>query len=183
MTVSTPNGKMERRTLSSQLDRFDSMIDGLDGAIKEVIADSVKEAVRATLIEIATNPDVLSVLRGGMTAAAPVTTTTAADVVPAGAPPTTISGKIRQAIASAWTWTVNKLQAAGRFVATPFMIICRGGWQQPVFAALAAGAVVGAFHAATPWLIAAVGGLGAAGCMLFSRFVDWARRIVHEPIG
>ena len=46
VTANTSNkGKHQRKSLASQLDHFDNMLDGLDQALKEVIADTVREAV------------------------------------------------------------------------------------------------------------------------------------------
>ena len=68
MTVTTSpsnNGRLQRKSLSSQLDRLDNILDGLNGALTGAITDAVKdavstavaEAVRATLIEVVSNPE------------------------------------------------------------------------------------------------------------------------------
>jgi hypothetical protein len=66
-TTTSPsnNGRLQRKSLSSQLDRLDNILDGLDGALTGAITDAVKdavstaiaEAVRATLIEVVSNPE------------------------------------------------------------------------------------------------------------------------------
>ena len=49
----------QRKTLASQLDRLDSILDGLDralaGAVQEAVSMAVKEAVQAVLAEVLTN--------------------------------------------------------------------------------------------------------------------------------
>lgn len=61
------NGR-ERKTLASQIDRLDTMLDGLAGglddavaqAVQSAVAIAVKEAVQAVLTEILTNPAILA---------------------------------------------------------------------------------------------------------------------------
>src|SRR6516162_6026424 len=49
----------QRKTLSSQLDRLDDILDGLDsalaGAVQEAVSMAVKQAVQAVLAEVLTN--------------------------------------------------------------------------------------------------------------------------------
>ena len=71
MTVMTENGKV-RKSLAEQIDRLDSIPDGLADGLQEAVADAVKravtlvvqEAVRGVLAELLTNPDLLALLRG-----------------------------------------------------------------------------------------------------------------------
>ena len=196
VTMNPPENGRQRRTLASQLDRFDGMIDGLDTAIKDVIADSVKEAVgvavgtavseavRATLIEIATNPDILSMLHGG--APPMMAATAAAEPAATSVPNRTFIERLGDAISSAWHWSLNKLKAAGRFVISPVVMLYRRyGWQKLLLGALTAGVLVGVFgHVATPWLLAGLGGLGAAATLLMSKVAAWTRRLcVQTSLG
>src|SRR4051812_30763566 len=72
------NGGVRRNTLSGQIDRLDGILDGLDQALQGAITDAVKEAVsiavaeavRSTVLEIVSNPHVLTLLRSAI----PVTT-------------------------------------------------------------------------------------------------------------
>src|SRR5579883_2650683 len=74
-TNTASNGR-RRPSLTEQIDRLDTTLDGLADGLNEAVADAVKsavgaavrEAVQATLIEVLTNPDVLARLRA---AAAP----------------------------------------------------------------------------------------------------------------
>ena len=61
------NGKPQRKQLSDQLDRFDTMLDGLSQALNESIADAVRDGTRLALkdavIEILTDPALRAKLR------------------------------------------------------------------------------------------------------------------------
>jgi len=59
----TPNGR-DRKTLASQLDRLDNILDGLANALNESVAAAVQEAVTGVLTEILTNPTFTDRLRG-----------------------------------------------------------------------------------------------------------------------
>ena len=58
-TMRTDNHNPPRKTLASQLDRLDAILDGLDnalaGAVQAVVCTAVKEAVQAVLTEVLTN--------------------------------------------------------------------------------------------------------------------------------
>jgi hypothetical protein len=66
MTATLTNGRPERRQLSDQLDRLDSILDGLSAALNEAVADAakegVKEAVTAAVVELLTNGDLKAAL-------------------------------------------------------------------------------------------------------------------------
>jgi hypothetical protein len=55
----TPSNGQPRKTLASQLDRLDGVLDGLDaalaGAVQEAVEQAVKQAVQAVLTEVLTN--------------------------------------------------------------------------------------------------------------------------------
>jgi hypothetical protein len=57
-TRTTSNGQ-PRKTLASQLDRLDAILDGLDaalaGAVQDAVEQAVKQAVQAVLTEVLTN--------------------------------------------------------------------------------------------------------------------------------
>jgi hypothetical protein len=58
-TARTDNNNQERKTLASQLDRLEGILDGLDralaGAVQEAVEQAVKQAVQAVMIEVLTN--------------------------------------------------------------------------------------------------------------------------------
>jgi hypothetical protein len=74
MTTTLSNGAV-RKSLASQIDRLDIMLDGLaDGlnelvvtAVKQAVEVAVKEAVRSVLSEVLANKDLLSKLQGAVT--------------------------------------------------------------------------------------------------------------------
>jgi hypothetical protein len=78
--TSAPAKGRVRKSLEGQLDRFDSILDGLAGALNESVADAVRdavgqavrEAVQAVAAELVANPDVAKVLAAahGLTAPA-----------------------------------------------------------------------------------------------------------------
>jgi hypothetical protein len=58
-TTRTPTNGQPRKTLASQLDRLDCILDALDaalaGAVQEAVEQAVKQAVQAVLTEVLTN--------------------------------------------------------------------------------------------------------------------------------
>src|SRR5262245_31835664 len=82
MSSTNTNGGV-RRTLAEQIDRLDSVLDGLaDGlneavatAVKEAVGVAVREAIQAVLTEVLTNPAVLAKLGGVAPVAPPVNET------------------------------------------------------------------------------------------------------------
>ena len=73
------NGRLPRKSLADQIDKLDSILDGLSEAIPEVIADSVRsattqvvrEAVSAAVKEVLSNPDLLRAALAGHAPTAP----------------------------------------------------------------------------------------------------------------
>jgi hypothetical protein len=64
-TVQTnPNGRAARKSLSSEIDRLDNILDGLADALNESVAAAVQQAVAGVLTEILTNPTFADRLRG-----------------------------------------------------------------------------------------------------------------------
>ena len=65
-TINT-NGRMHRKTLSTQIDRLDGILDGLSEAlsesvavaVKEAVSTVVREAVEAAVKEVLSSPDLL----------------------------------------------------------------------------------------------------------------------------
>src|SRR5690348_13245926 len=71
MTVLTNHSeKKARKSLADQIDRLESLLGGLgknlnhavESALKETTATVVQEAVRQALLEVLTNPDVLTLM-------------------------------------------------------------------------------------------------------------------------
>ena len=79
MSTTITNGRV-RKSLAEQIDRLDSILDGLADnlndavvtAVKEAVTLAVREAVRGVLTEVLMNPELLEHLRGTMAPPAPV---------------------------------------------------------------------------------------------------------------
>lgn len=73
-TGSTASNSQTRKSLASQIDRLDGILDGLaDGlndavalAVKEAVAVAVKEAVQTVLAEVLTNPEIAARLQASL---------------------------------------------------------------------------------------------------------------------
>src|ERR1043166_5538730 len=78
MNATMTNGKM-RKTLADQLDRLDQILDVLSDGLNEAVASAVQEAagaavqqaVRQALVEVLTNPDVLTLIGSAARAQSP----------------------------------------------------------------------------------------------------------------
>jgi hypothetical protein len=57
MTTATANGRAERKSLASQLDRLDGILDCLSEGLNEAVATAVEEGVQAILRELLTNTE------------------------------------------------------------------------------------------------------------------------------
>jgi len=121
-TKSPANGQ-SRKTLASQLDRLEGMLNGLDsalaGAVQEAVEQAVKQAVQAVLTEVLTNRELQEQLQQ------------AAQPEPPPEPPRgkkSTTNRLWQATTAAARQTVRKVKQWGRGVG---------------MALLAAGGVVG----------------------------------------
>jgi len=191
------NGNVQRKSLASQLDRLDSILDGLDQAltgaiteaVKEAVSTAVSEAVRATLIEVVTNPDVLALLRGGIApvASVQVSASAAAD---SAAPRPTVVGRVRRFVSSSWKRALAKVRGVGAGVAQRIRSVRDGIkatyqgisaiWRlkRAVLIALGIGAAVGVVgYVASPWCAGVIGGIGAMGTALGAQLAFWTRRL------
>jgi hypothetical protein len=54
-----------RKSLADQIDRLDTILDGLSDELAQAVADSVKDAVRMAVVEALTSPTVITLLRNG----------------------------------------------------------------------------------------------------------------------
>src|SRR5215470_12639017 len=118
------NGHGQRKQLSSQLDRLDTILDGLADALNESVADAVKdvvgqvvkESVETTIREVLGNP---TLLQAALEQHAPqpiITPKRSLKEVLKNALTTLVSmtcqaaGKGKSAVGWAWSWAVNKLR-------------------------------------------------------------------------
>jgi len=184
------NGRKERRCLSTEIDRLDSILDGLDQALQGAITDAVKEAVSVavteavhrTVIEIVSHPQILQLLRGTVPTPSPAPS------------PTPSNSATARPVRRAWRWATTRLQggfaaAADRVRAVRATVAgtCRQAnaiWalKRPVAIALGVGAVVGmAAYASSPWLAGVVSGLSATGAALGMQLAIFFRRLFAAP--
>ena len=190
--VPTSNGRMPRKNLSDQLDRLDAILDGLDGALGGAITDAVKEAVstataeavRATLVEVISNPDVMALLRGGpFPVAQPY-------MAPPPAPSNEPTAPQPNGLTRAWRWTIGKVKGLAQGVASRVCGVRDSAvstyrqassiWslKRPLLISLGVGVVVGMVcYASSPWLAGVVSGLAASVAALGVQLAAWARRV------
>jgi hypothetical protein len=184
--------KKSRKTLSDQIDRLDSLIAGLpDGlneavasALKEATATAVQEAVRQALLEVLTNPDILT-LMGGVTPMqqAPTLTEGPTDE-PKGRPGLyeRVGAWAGQRVAAARS-ACAKVAAAGRRGLSGLAARLLPLWQyrRQLLAVLGLGAVVGvAVYLAGPWMATLLAGTVAAGSALAVRARLWLKRLATQ---
>src|SRR5262245_36491337 len=115
MTLQTNNeaDKKARKSLSEQIDRLDSVLDGLADNLNSAVADAVRdavgggvrEAVQATLLELLAHPDIKSLLRAA-------TASCSAPPVPPTADEEKRPG-LRERLAGARDWAGRQARAAG----------------------------------------------------------------------
>jgi len=185
-TTMQTNGKL-RKSLAEQIDRLDSILDGLAEALNESVAAAVqqavglavREAVQAVLSEVLTNPAVLEKLRGNSpppaapAAAAPARLGWRERLRPAwgrvvaGALATRLQcgrlcGRARQGLSGLW----ERLSVVRR---------CRRQVLAAVGVGLAAGVLA---YVAGPWLAALVSAAGGCAATLAVQTWLWVRRTV-----
>ena len=109
-----------RKTLASQLDRLDSILDGLDraltGAVQDAVEQAVKQAVQAVLAEVLTNRELQEQLQQAAQHAPP-------PEPPHGKP--SMANRLWQATTEAVRRTVQKVKQFGRGVG--MTLVAAGG--------------------------------------------------------
>jgi hypothetical protein len=193
--TATANGKPQRKSLASQLDRLDSMLDGLDQGLQGAITDAVKEAVtiavaegvRTALVELATNPELLAVIRGGVPAE-PTPAVTAPETKPESKP---WHHRVRQGLSRVWQGTIGKLRAVTNAVTSRVRAVRDGvtgsvrqvnrlfGLKKPLLLATGVGLVAGVVaYLAAPWVAGVCCGMAAATAAMGVQIAAWARRML-----
>jgi hypothetical protein len=116
MTTTHPNGRVARKTLASEIDRLDSLLEGLAEnlneavatAVKDTVSQAVREAVNAVIQEVLTNAELLRRLRSKP------------EPPPEPAPAPSQPNRSVQTLRHAWNWTraavAQKASAAGRML-------------------------------------------------------------------
>jgi hypothetical protein len=115
ITMTTPtmigNGRLQRKTLSSQIDRLDGLLDGLAEnlndavaqAVRDTVAQVVREAVEGSVKEVLSNPELLRVALAQHTPALP----------PAQPTPEPRRRSFSKLIQSGWIWLGQKVAQTG----------------------------------------------------------------------
>jgi hypothetical protein len=160
MIQTTNTDGQSRKTLASQLDRFDSILDGLsDGlnqavssAVREAVGLAVREAVQAVLTELLTNPALREQLKAPE--AAPP-----AERTPEGGngPLARLCGRVRDQLRSAYRTGAARLRRAGQAASLAWRLA--GARVGAVLLAGAGVAAAGAAYLARTSLAAAAGRL------------------------
>jgi hypothetical protein len=118
------NASMPRKQLSTQLDRLDTILDGLADALNESVADAVKdvvgqvvkESVETTIREVLGNPALLQAALAQHTPQPVLTSKRSLKEVLKSALTTLVTmtcqaaGKAKSAVGWAWTWALTKLK-------------------------------------------------------------------------
>jgi hypothetical protein len=132
-TATNPNGRV-RKTLATQLDRLDLILDGLGEGISDAVAmavqgtmtAAVKEAVQAVLVEALINPALQQRLQKAVQP----------DTLPAkSSDKTSMFGKV-------WAWTKDKIRQTGRAVKDASLFVADRAKKNWVAAAGVVGVVV-----------------------------------------
>src|SRR5262245_58584739 len=177
--ATSSNGHTQRKQLSAQLDRLDTILDGLAAALNDSVADAVRsvvgevvrESVESTIKEVLGNADLL---RAALAAHAPPAPAQQPqpprprphfDAIKGGLAALVrkardAAGVAKGAVASAWSWAVARVKAmAGLACGT-----ARALWRFRTAAVVAAGAGalagVGVYHA-SPAVASVLCGIGS----------------------
>jgi hypothetical protein len=193
----------QRKTLSGQLDRLDNMLDGLDQAIPAAVADAVRvsvtvaisEAVRTTLLELISNPEIIHFMRTG-TVPSPSPSAPSQAQPGANSGGLTSSQQIGQSLKRAWLWSKKKVVSTSTAIFSPVRVLCQGvvdgfreinrvmSLKRPILIALGVGVAVGITgYASAPWLAGVLSGIGDMGVTLAGHMAVWGRRVLaHFPL-
>jgi hypothetical protein len=178
---STLNGSAQRKTLASQLDRLDNIIDAIADGLPKAIADVVCQAISAALpdaiqgviTQVLSQPDVLRQL-AGLNAPAAVP----APSEPASPPQPEPTAPSRSKLGAAWGWLRTKVSKGCSWVTSKLPGAGQSVWQHRYLVAgsLAIGVMVGCTsYMAGPVLsslaLGACGAMASAGAFIFSPFI------------
>jgi hypothetical protein len=196
MTTTNNLPGRQRRNLNDTIGHLDQMIDGLSEAIpgtirdtlQETVGAAITEGVRAALLEIVTNPDVLALFRSSLPSPAPLAVPIVPDVMAVSLLRTLLT-KACSSVVTVARWSKRQVLAVTRTVAEGASTVLnklaalrqrlRGlrHARRPLMLAFAVGglAVVVTLVAPT-WVAAIVSGLGGAGVTLAVQAGLWLRQ-------
>jgi hypothetical protein len=184
MQTMLTNSKV-RKSLSEQIDRLDTILDGLAEALNGAVADAVtqavglavKEAVQTVLTEILSNPDLRAQLQGSAVASLATGTDPAIRSTA-----TSLVDRVAQNTAHLANWCTARLHALAQLgrraalqvgrLAADLSARVRGlrHFVRPLAAALFLGIATGiAAYCVGPWLAGVVGGAGGLSLRLALR--------------
>jgi hypothetical protein len=191
MTVTLNNGaQQQRKTLASQLDRLDGILDALSDGLNQAVAHTVEQAVgsavhdtvQAVLAELLTNPLVLTRLREALAPTVPL-----AQPAPEPAPPAVVrslTDKARSAAQSAKAACgtfLGKVRGWCGVLADKAKACCRlvRPHTRPLLLAAGVGVALGVtaylagpwFAAVTGWLAGFTATLGVQAAVAFRRLL------------
>jgi hypothetical protein len=188
-----------RRNLNDTIGHLDKMIDGLSEAIpgtirdtlQETVGSAIAEGVRAALLEIVTNPEMLTLLRTSLPPAVPLAVPITADA-PKLTLVRTLLRKTRSGAAGAIAWSRNLMVAGAEKVAQCVSTMLNKLAQlrqqlrslrqahRPILLAFAVGGLAAVAALLAPsWLAATLSGLGGAGATLAVQAGLWLRQHVR----
>jgi hypothetical protein len=206
MTLMNGTSRTQRKTLASQLDRLDNILDALSDGLNEAVASTVEQAVgtavssavAAVLTELLSNPMVVTRLRDAIGHASPPIATVAAPTPP---PPIRASHflKVKQRLASLAASTREKMidlggklkgWLGGLMARTMACLRLAQPYRQPLLLSAGIGMAVGATaFFAGPWFAAATGCLagfattmGLQAALAFRRLVGMTNCLRGEKL-
>lgn len=126
MTTTTLTGHAPRKTLASQLDRLDGIIDtladGLTGAVADAVRDAVtaavRQAVEQVLHEVLANPELLRALIGPLAPPPSVPTPQSVQADPAPSKLTKACVQVKGALGLGWRRLRDRAKSASRWIGT-----------------------------------------------------------------
>ena len=195
-TTTTLNGR-PRRSLNDSIAKLDTILDGLSEAIPSTIRDTLQESVtaavaegvRAALLEVLGNGDLINLLRG--LGPIPVAQAAAPEVRPA-AP--TLKDRLRAVMSRARGWAGGCCAAAAglavgglrgvreRVSRTAQRWRLLWSFRKPLTLAAGVGCVVTVVALVAPgWLAATVSGVSGAMAAMGTQLWLWVRRVAGVP--
>ena len=189
MATATLNGRtLPRRSLNDSIGKLDTILDGLGEAIPATIRDTLQESVsaavaegvKAALIEVMTNPDLLARIQPQPVLAKPSFFGR-------------IYSKVRDGLASFWNWVApkavtlkeNAAEAVGGVRQRGTNLVNRLRWlgscRRPIVIALSIGFfLAGVAYVSSPTFASLLTGLAATVSALGVQFALWTRRTMNR---
>jgi hypothetical protein len=175
-----------RKTLASQLDRLDSVLDGLAENLNQAVADAVQGAVHKALVELMTNPELIALVGGAAGRAAPTPALTPPEALPVQPDDRPTLG---QRLGQARDWAGAQVRGAGAACGRGVRaglenlsglkprLLALWRLRKPLLVALAVGTAAGvAAFAAGPWVAGLLTGLAGSAAALAVQTRLWLQK-------